>query len=90
MTNPVTPPPQTSGEYDADVIDITPSPAPKHGHFPSRPRPKRIPQTVKQEPHHVLPHTPPGDVAPPLPAATYEGISFSLPLTEISKICFSR
>jgi hypothetical protein len=89
MTNSVTPPPQTSGEYDSDVIDITPSPASKHGHFPSRPRPKRTPQTVKQERHHASPHTPPEDVVQPLPAATFEGISLSLPLTEIRKIHIS-
>ena len=41
---------------------------------------------VKQE---RLPHTPPDDVVHPLPAVTYEGISLSLPLTEIRKIYFS-
>src|SRR5271170_1181767 len=88
ITNPVTPPPQTNGDYDSDVIDVTPSPAPKHGHFPNRPRPKRTPQALKPE-RHVAPDTPPEDVVNPLPAATYEGISLSLPLTEIRQIHFS-
>jgi len=76
MPKPVTPPPRTSGDSDSDVIDITPSPAPKNGHFPNRPRPKKTPhtpQSLKEEPRPV-PRPAPSEENTRITAITYTGI----------------
>lgn len=94
MPHPATPPPRNHAESesdgDLDVIEITPSPASKRGHFPPhRPRPKKSPQSSQVQPD-LAPRTPPEEVTVSPTSNEYTGnLIIPARLTESREVYFT-